>query len=137
MVGFRKPSGQLVTTQSFRTVEIPRSVRGKPGAWDPLVCLDWGDQFLSFLHDTLPVNTGKDVWRVRFTPEVGISIAMLDVAGVEDVMGGDDRVGFLPRWYWEEVEVIADGSGEASALRGEVSQGQGSCMGGVPSGWRI
>ena len=135
MVGFRKPSGHLVTTQSFRTVEIPRSVRGRPGAWDPLICLDWGDRFLSFLHKTLPVNTGKDVWRVTFTPQVGITAMMLDAAGVEDVMGGDDRVGFLPRWYWDEMEPIADGSSCTSAHRGACSHNTAG-KSGVPSGWR-
>ncbi|KAG6369347.1 RAI1-domain-containing protein [Boletus reticuloceps] len=137
VVGFRKPSGQLVTTQSFRTVEIPRSIRGRPGAWDPLICLAWGDRFLSFLHDTLPANTGKDVWRVTLSPKVGIAVAKLDALGVEDVMGGDDRVGFLPRWYWDEMGLDADGSGYASAHRGESSQRQGTCTSGVPSGWRI
>ncbi|KAG8212941.1 RAI1-domain-containing protein, partial [Butyriboletus roseoflavus] len=132
VVGFRKPSGQLVTTQSFRTVEIPRTVRGKPGAWDPLICLDWGDRFLSFLHNTLPVNTGKEVWRITFTPKVGITVMMLDASGVEEVIGGDNRVGFLPRWYWDEMELIADGSSCASAHRGEGSQRPA----GVPSGWR-
>ncbi|KAF9238550.1 RAI1-domain-containing protein [Melanogaster broomeanus] len=103
VVGFRKPSGQLTTTQSFQTVQIPRNVRGKPGAWDPLICLDWGDRFFSFLHNTVRTNTGKDVWRVTFTPKVGITATMLDEAGVEEVVGGDDRVGFLPRWYWDEI----------------------------------
>ena len=80
------------------------------------------------------MDTGKDVWRVAFTPKVGITVVMLDASGVEDVMGGDDRVGFLPRWYWDEMELTADGSGDASAHRGESSQRQAS---GVPSGWRI
>lgn len=135
-MGFRKPSGQVVTTQSFRTVEIPRSVRGRPGAWDPLICLDWGDQFLSFVDNTLPVNTGKDVWRVAFTPKVGITVVKLDASGVEDVTGGDDRVGFLPRWYWDEMELTADGSGDVFAHRGESLQ-RHATRGGVPSGWRI
>lgn len=62
---------------------------------------------------------------------------MLDAPGMEDVMGGDDRVGFLPRWYWDEVELTTDGSGDASAHRGESSQRLATCMDGVPSGWRI
>ena len=123
-----------MTTQSFRTVEIPRSVRGKAGAWDPIICLDWGDRFLSFLHDTLPVDTKKDVWRVTFTPKVGISVVILDASGVEDVMGGDDRVGFLPRWYWNEMGATTDGSGYASTHHGESSQRQDACTSGVPSG---
>jgi RAT1-interacting protein len=83
------------------------------------------------------VNTGKDVWRVAFTPKVGISLVKLDASGVEDVTGDDDRVGFLPRWYWDEMELAADGSGDVSAHRGEGLQRHATCTSGVPSGWRI
>ena len=62
---------------------------------------------------------------------------MLDASGVEDVMGGDDRVGFLPRWYWDEIELTPDGSGCVSAHRGESSQRLASGTSGVPLGWRI
>jgi len=80
------------------------------------------------------MDTGKDVWRVAFAPKVGITVVMLDASGMEDVVGGDDRVGFLPRWYWDEMELSADRSGDASAHRGESSQRRAI---GVPSGWRI
>lgn len=56
---------------------------------------------------------------------------MLDESGVEDVMGGDDRVGFLPRWYWDEMELTTE-----SAYRGEGPQIQAGDSG-VPAGWRI
>ncbi|KAG9316119.1 RAI1 like PD-XK nuclease-domain-containing protein, partial [Chiua virens] len=137
VVGFRKPSGQLVTTRSFRTVEIPRLVRGKPGGWDPLICLAWGDEFMSFLHNILPVDTGKDVWRVTFTPKVGVTAIMLDASGVEDVMGGDDRVGFLPRWYWDELGPTMSGSGNTSSDRDQGSQVLAASRSSVPLGWRI
>lgn len=123
-----------MTTQSFRTIDIPRSVRGKPGMWDPLICLDWGNEFLSFLQDTLPANTGQDVWRVVFTPKVGISVVALDAPGVEDVVGGDDRVGFLPRWYWDELGLGTDGWGCTSA---RCDQGSLRLADGVPPGWQI
>ncbi|KIJ62856.1 hypothetical protein HYDPIDRAFT_93731 [Hydnomerulius pinastri MD-312] len=138
VVGFRKPSGQLTTTQSFQTVQIPRLVRGKPGAWDPLICLDWGDKFLSFLYDTVETDTGRNVWRVIFTPKVGVTATLLDEAGVEDVMGGEDRVGFLPRWYWDEmVPTVADEAEPKSLHDDENAKGQASSASGVPSGWRI
>uniref|UniRef100_A0A0W0FGQ7 Decapping nuclease n=1 Tax=Moniliophthora roreri TaxID=221103 RepID=A0A0W0FGQ7_MONRR len=35
VVGFRTPRGQLTSTKSYKTMEIPRMVRGKPGGWDP------------------------------------------------------------------------------------------------------
>ena len=104
LVGFRTPGGVVTTTQSFKTMQIPRLVRGKPGAWDPLVCLDWGNRFLCFLKAQLekePHQSGRSVWRVKFVPKDGVHVSMLNDAGVEEVVGGEDRVGFLPRWYWD------------------------------------
>jgi RAT1-interacting protein len=43
------PSGHLTTIQSFKTLQLPRMVRGKPGAWDPAVCLDWAGRFLEWV----------------------------------------------------------------------------------------
>ncbi|KAI6133502.1 RAI1 like PD-XK nuclease-domain-containing protein [Pisolithus croceorrhizus] len=102
VVGFRTPSGRLTALQSFRTMEIPRLVRGKPGAWDPSICLEWGDRFLAFLQSTIQSSSGREVWRVSFKPRVGITVVMLNEAEVAEVVNGEERVGFFPRWYWEE-----------------------------------
>ena len=106
LVGFRTPQGRLTTLQSFRTIEIPRTVRGKPGAWDPGVCLSWGERFLEFLKCNIgeSFRTGEEmrVWRVKFTPKEGVMLRVLDRDEVEDVVGGEERVGFLPRWFVDQ-----------------------------------
>lgn len=98
-------------------------VRGKPGGWDPLVCLEFGQRVVSFINDIIHKSRAENrppvlVWRVKFVPGSGLSVSELDTAEVEDVMNGEDRVGFLPRWYWDEIlyenqsierKVIADG----------------------------
>ncbi|KAF8650078.1 hypothetical protein AX16_005421 [Volvariella volvacea WC 439] len=105
VVGFRTPSGQLTTTQTFKTIEIPRLVRGKPGAWDPLLCLEWGQNFLAFLRNIVAKDEERDdgvpVWRVRFIPKDGVVVERLNRAGIEEVANSEDRVGFLPTWFWE------------------------------------
>ncbi|TFK40441.1 RAI1 like PD-XK nuclease-domain-containing protein [Crucibulum laeve] len=101
-VGFRTPAGVVITTQSFKTMELPRLVRGKPGAWDPLVCLAWGHRFLTFLRDVVQQQGNTPVWRAKFVPGSGATVRRLDEDDVVDVVGGEERVGFLPRWYWEE-----------------------------------
>ena len=94
-------------------MQIPRMVRGKPGSWDPSVCLGWGEHFLAFVKEavqgdvrSVPEEGGEEappvVWRVEFKPGVGISMGRLDPEAVEEVQAGSDRYGFLPRWYWEE-----------------------------------
>lgn len=109
-MGFRTPAGVVSTVQSFKTVEIPRLVRGKPGAWDPLLCLDWASRFLTFLQQTImshspeeDTSLGPAVWRVWFSPSAGIRVRQLNSTEMADVVHGEDRVGFLPRWYWTEL----------------------------------
>lgn len=109
-MGFRTPAGVVSMVQPFKTVEIPRLVRGKPGAWDPLLCLDWGNRFLTFLRDSImadspgdDMSSGPKVWRVSFSPGTGIKLRCLDGMEMADVVHGEDRVGFLPRWYWDEI----------------------------------
>ena len=109
-------------------MEIPRMVRGKPGAWDPTTCLAWGEGFFGWLRgqvaadeqrvvqqsletDPAGENRPAAVWRARFTPKSGVSVSRLDEAGVTDVEGAEDRVGCLPRWYWEDVLKKSSGTG--------------------------
>ena len=129
MVGFRKPSGQLTTTQTFQTIQLPRLVRGKPGAWDPSVCFKWGEDFIHFLKsvvsesmpDASPApshvpaeerevlrTTSVGVWRVKFTPATGVSVVRLDQDGVVEVEAGEERIGFLPRWYLNDLASSTD-----------------------------
>ncbi|KAG6919167.1 hypothetical protein DXG01_008465 [Tephrocybe rancida] len=109
VVGFRTPSGVVTTTQSFKTIQLPRMVRGKPDAWDPVLCLAWGDRVITFLKDVVgsEASTAASVWRVKFTPQKGIAVRMLGSVDIDDVRGGEDRVGFLPTWYWQESQAAA------------------------------
>ncbi|TFK49688.1 RAI1-domain-containing protein [Heliocybe sulcata] len=114
IVGFRTPSGRLTTIQSFKTIELPRLIRGKPGAWDPQLCLDWGQRFLSHLKTVVqqePENSNQ-VWRIRFMPGKGVSLSALDKDGVKDVEAGEERVGFLPKWFWEQEMETTTGPNE-------------------------
>jgi hypothetical protein len=59
--------------QTFQTLEIPRMVRGKPGAWDPSVCLRFVDALLGWVRAELA--GAPDDYRVvnllRFDPIQG------------------------------------------------------------------
>jgi len=83
--------------------------------------------FLNFLKDVIGShNTDRDgrVWRVKFTPRVGVSVSLLDKAGTAEVEAGEDRVGFLPRWYWDGLENDIRGSHTSTTAK-------------VPLGWQI
>jgi RAT1-interacting protein len=108
-VGFRSRDGILQSTQTFNTLEIPRLVRGKgQHSWDPGFALDFAERFLVFLRRELS-NTGtdsKDVWRVTFTPKIGLRVIKLNTEeDLSYVRGGEDRIGFLPRTFYESREM--------------------------------
>ncbi|PBK75857.1 RAI1-domain-containing protein [Armillaria solidipes] len=108
-VGFRTPSGEVTTVQSFDTTKIPRLVRGKAGSWDPSICLNWGEEILTFLKKILQGSDADkaSVWRVKFVPKEGVTIVKLTDNLVDEVVNGEERVGFLPKWYWDEMETVA------------------------------
>jgi RAT1-interacting protein len=102
LVGFRSTRGILQQTQVFRTLELPRLVRGKPNAWDPNVCLHWGNELLQKVKAWMTDSAPSDVGRILFTPGIGVTFSRLDDAQVLEVVAGEDRVGFLPNWYYHE-----------------------------------
>lgn len=115
-VGFRSREGTLGTVQDFKTAEIPRMVRERGGrdAWDASVCLAWGERVLALLESV--VQEGESVWRVDFVPGRGIKVRVLGPEEAEDVQvdpsgtaeeEGVERVGFLPRWYWDATSASA------------------------------
>jgi len=78
------------------------------------------------------------IWRVTFTPKQGVSARVLDADEVADVRGcggtagestGEepeeekvDRVGFLPRWFWDEVHSASTGAGASGGKKEVVSE---------------
>lgn len=110
VVGFRTPQGQLSTIQSFKTIQIPRMVRDKENAWDPSICLGWGKRFIDFLKtNCASSDSGEDekVWRVSFSPRVGVTLRRIEDEEVKEVVEGEDRIGFLPRWYYDDIHKTA------------------------------
>ena len=112
VVGFRTHAGVLTGLQHYQTMQIPRMVRGRPGAWNAMVCIEWGYELLSFFQSRIAADVrngaGQDaVWRATLVPGSGVELRRLDRAGIADVSAGEDRIGFLPRWYWDDVQSSA------------------------------
>ncbi|KAJ3714085.1 RAI1-domain-containing protein [Lentinula raphanica] len=165
VVGFRTPTGQLTSTQSFQTMSIPRMMRerrhGKTSVpWDPSLCLTWGNQFLAYLKQTLIRGESDDapdheksaefsikeqsgcddstisaqIWRVNFLPGEGVRLVKLDKPATDEVVNGEDRVGFIPRWYWDKLKSTAAHTSHGGIVRGTITeQPVQSAVG----GWRI
>ncbi|KAG9104223.1 decapping endonuclease targeting mRNA [Ceratobasidium sp. 370] len=128
VVGFRTHQGTLATLQTFQTLALPRMVRGKPGAWDPNTCLVFAGKLLRFVRTTLEtdsressedtaVTEGKSaeveerqakvrpvVWRLSIRPNAQhVVLRRLSQEEVDVVRNGEDRIGFLPTWFYDSV----------------------------------
>ena len=114
VVGFRTPAGAVQTVERLETQHLPRSVRAGSNSWDPAICLKWGLEVLKFVHGVVAKGstrvTDVPMWRLSFTPVNGLTLIELDQTQVESVRNGEDRIGFLPRSYYNEV------SGAASSI---------------------
>ena len=124
-------------------------VRGKRNAWDPQICLSWGEKFLTWLKSSVGESgsgsdnaTPESVWRVKFTPCVGVEFALLSEEERREVEAGEDRVGFLPKWYYTEIQDMSSQSAQRSASGTEPEQSRSSAPSesikrSVPVGWQI
>jgi RAT1-interacting protein len=121
-------------------------VRGKQNAWDPQICLSWGENFLMWLKSSVGESdnaTPESVWRVKFTPRVGVELALLSEEERREVETGEDRIGFLPKWYYTEIRDTSSQNAQRSASGGESEQSRSSAPSSesikrsVPVGWQI
>lgn len=110
MVGFRTPQGQVTSVQAFKTMEIPRLVRGKPGAWDPRPCLAWGERLLRFVRETIsPPRASKGR-----APQAGTEDQKSNSGGAN--AGGG--TGTPPPSEGEEKKLRGDREGDGEEERG-------------------
>ncbi|KAJ7592915.1 RAI1 like PD-XK nuclease-domain-containing protein [Mycena floridula] len=138
LVGFRTPGGDVKTLQMFKTIGIPRLVRGKPDSWDPSVCLDWGHRFMVFLKGVICDRETPDdtVWRVKFVPKSGVTVERLSEEDtVTAVVGGENRVGFLPRWYWDELRLNSAKPGQEDEKK--ITSFSLNPVPSIAAGWKI
>jgi RAT1-interacting protein len=125
-------------------------VRGKQDAWDPQICLSWGEKFLMWLKSSVGGSssgshnaTPESVWRVKFTPRAGVELALLSEEERREVEAGEDRIGFLPKWYYTEIQEASSQSAQRSGSGAESEQSRSSAPSSesikrsLPVGWQI
>jgi len=82
------------------------------------------------------------VWRVKFTPRVGVEIALLSEEGRREVEAGEDRVGFLPKWYYTEIQDASSLNAQRRSSGAEPEQSGSSAPSAsincaLTAGWQI
>ncbi|CAO3563643.1 unnamed protein product [Mortierella alpina] len=93
IVGFRDDDGNVVTVETFKTMEIPRLVRGKEGAWDTTICINFLDGVFNFLRKIIVVDDPEVTYTIRWAyPFKAIEV---EFAGKRNKFLTDR---FLKRW---------------------------------------
>lgn len=108
----------------FRTLELPRLVRGHPHAWDPHACLSLASAFLAHLHHVLDADRdaqrhapdgqaaragrvfrisrapGGPAVHITALPQDEVDRMNIEAGSRQPAEGGEpQRVGILPEWY--------------------------------------
>ncbi|KDN41152.1 RAI1-domain-containing protein [Tilletiaria anomala UBC 951] len=108
VVGFRDHKGMLQAYQEFKTLEIPRLVRGKPHAWDPKACLNFAAALLDHIERLMRTSktnqtaASPNVWRITWQPgQPEVAMRQLSEKQIaEDITKGEQaRFGILPREF--------------------------------------
>ncbi|KAF9019873.1 hypothetical protein BDZ89DRAFT_1072697 [Hymenopellis radicata] len=94
---FRSPSGEVTSVESLKTADIPQTVERNLEDH-----VKWWAQLYADLRQRMNGGKPETVWRVRLdTKNSHMDIVKLDGAGENS----EGRVGFLPRWYWDELRL--------------------------------
>jgi RAT1-interacting protein len=115
-------------------------VRDKPDAWDPQICLTWGETFLAWIKSNVAssIVAPESVWRVKFTPHVGVELTLLQEDERREVEAGEDRVGFLPGWYWKEIQDVPGQHGRSCSAKSEPTRSStATAPSALLTGWQI
>ncbi|XP_069800023.1 decapping and exoribonuclease protein-like isoform X2 [Dendropsophus ebraccatus] len=93
IAGFRNPQGRIGSLQKFRTSEIPYLARGDGQSWDPAVCMNFCNAFLSYIKEVVTRDDPRVVYVFSWEPYKDITFTIEEVS--------DDPV--IPDWYAREL----------------------------------
>jgi RAT1-interacting protein len=87
IIGYRDDAGIVKALETFETLKIPRLVR-EQRHWDPNVCINFADFFLTWLSESLPEDS-ETCYRVSCS---GGRIELTDGNSSSDYS-------FIPDWF--------------------------------------
>ncbi|KAJ2598333.1 decapping endonuclease targeting mRNA [Coemansia sp. RSA 1722] len=76
-VGYRDSDGILRHVEDIRTQDMPRRVRGRRSMWEANVCMNFADQILGLIKETVKEQGPETQYRIAYCPqtqEIGIEL---------------------------------------------------------------
>ncbi|XP_063287520.1 decapping and exoribonuclease protein [Pelobates fuscus] len=97
VAGFRNPEGKVVSLQDYRTSDIPHLIRTDQHSWDPAVCMNFCDAFLSFVKNVVTRDDPGVVYLFSWEPGSDVTFSVHT----------DPTYHILPAWYVEAMSLGA------------------------------
>lgn len=93
--GFRDDNGIVTELQTFRLSDIPKQVKELGSdAWRPTACMNFADNFLSFVKQVVVIDNPVSVYKFEWCPpEAEICV---------EFFAEKSSFSFLPDWYTEK-----------------------------------
>ncbi|XP_073497926.1 decapping and exoribonuclease protein isoform X2 [Phyllobates terribilis] len=93
VAGFRNPQGRIVSLEKFRTSEISHLVRGDRQSWDPAVCMNFCNAFLSYIKKVVTTDDPRVVFVFSWEPGEDVTFTV----------EADSDQSVVPDWYVEAI----------------------------------
>ncbi|NP_001088937.1 decapping and exoribonuclease protein [Xenopus laevis] len=93
VAGFRSPEGRIVSLETFKTSDIPHLVRGERNSWDPAVCMNFCNKFLSHIKSVVTRDDPRLVYLFAWEPGCDVTFTVHT----------DPEYTILPSWYVNSV----------------------------------
>lgn len=95
VVGLRDDDGIVHELKDYKTIEIPALCKEFPNHWDANICMNFLDNLLSWLKQTVTIDDKDTVYMLRFEPPFDrVTVELID----------DGSESFLPDWYIKSFE---------------------------------
>uniref|UniRef100_A0A8C5MWR7 Decapping nuclease n=1 Tax=Leptobrachium leishanense TaxID=445787 RepID=A0A8C5MWR7_9ANUR len=91
VAGFRDSEGKVAVLQNYRTSDIPHLIRKDQHSWDPAVCMNFCDAFLSFVKNLVTRDDPRVVYLFSWEPGRDVTYSVHT----------DPNYFILPAWYIE------------------------------------
>eukprot|EP00079_Xenopus_tropicalis_P028834 XP_012823852.1 PREDICTED: decapping and exoribonuclease protein isoform X1 [Xenopus tropicalis] len=89
VAGFRSQEGKIVSLETFKTSDIPHLVRGERNSWDPAVCMNFCNKFLSHIKAVVTKDDPRLVYLFAWEPGSDVTFTVHN----------DPEYTILPSWY--------------------------------------
>uniref|UniRef100_A0A672QKP6 Decapping nuclease n=1 Tax=Sinocyclocheilus grahami TaxID=75366 RepID=A0A672QKP6_SINGR len=93
VAGFRDHDGIVVSVETFQTSKISQLIKNEYNCWKPTVCMNFCNDFLSFVKSVVKEDGPRLVYLFKWDPHRDVTFTV----------HRDSQYTFLPEWYIKDM----------------------------------